>query len=79
MSAETPAADPRFTTERDRLFMEVPWAKAAEIRERLADHGIQATACYEPATRRAVIEMPGATAPDVVLAVLREHPALLAA
>ncbi len=79
MGSTTQAAGPQFTTERDRLLMEVPWAKASEMRERLAKRGIQATACYEPTIRRAFIEMPGDTKPEMVLAVLREHPALLAA
>jgi len=79
MSPACQGAVPLFTTERDRLLMEVPWARADEIRDRLANRGIQATACFEPTIRRAVIEMPGDTSPDVVLAVLREHPVLLAA
>ena len=70
MPTETTATNATaLTATPDRLFVEVPWNKAEVIRDRLAKHGIVATACFEP-YNRATIELPGNVDKDLLSRLL---------
>ena len=54
-----------------RLCVEVPWWSANVLRRRLAAKGLRATACFDPITHTAFLEMDGNVNPETVLALLK--------
>src|SRR5207237_1376408 len=66
--------DFRFSTVRNHLFVSVPWAQANSLRGRLLARGIHATACFDPKTHEAGLEIPDAA--QVRKAVARSLPFL---
>ena len=55
-----------------RLCVEVPWWSANVLRRRLAVKGLRTTACFDPLTHTAFLEMDGNVDPESVLALLEE-------
>ena len=52
------------------MCVEVPWWSANVLRRRLAAKGLRATACFDPLTHTACLEMDGNLDPESVLALL---------
>jgi len=59
-----------ISTVRGGLAVEVPWLSANLLRTRLRANGICATACFDPRTRIASLEIDGNVDPECVLALL---------
>jgi hypothetical protein len=55
-----------------RLTLSVPYAKAAWLRKRLRDIGLDAVACFDPNHRSAALEFGQGTGADQVLRALHE-------
>ena len=60
----------KFSTVDGRLSIEIPWWNANALRNRLAAQGVRATACFDPKTRIAFLEMDGNVDPESVRALL---------
>ena len=67
---EQPLTDCNFSTVGGRMCVEVPWWSANVLRRRLAAKGLRATACFDPLTRTAFLELDGNLDPESVLALL---------
>jgi hypothetical protein len=63
-------SDFKISTVRGGLAVEVPWLSANALRTRLRANGIGATACFDPMTRIASLEIGGNVDPECVLALL---------
>ena len=55
-----------------RLCVEVPWWSANTLRSRLVAQGFRVTACFDPITRTASLEMDGNVDPETVRTLLAE-------
>jgi len=67
---EQPLTEFRISMAGGRMCVEVPWRSANVLRRRLAVKGLRATACFDPLTRTALLEMDGSLDPEAVLALL---------
>jgi hypothetical protein len=54
----------------NRPFIEVPWNEADALCDKLRAAGILATACYDPSTRTAGLELPADADPQTLQAIL---------
>jgi hypothetical protein len=55
---------------RNHLWVTVPWQRADELRSRLHERGIPATACLEPAERLARLQIHKEVDPETLRTIL---------